>query len=174
MAASELTKQAIVCSFKQLVAETDFEHATVDRITALIGVNRQTFYYHFADKYDLVNYIFFGELFVPFADSLDNGNVTDAFNKLFANIDGQRKFFRKLFDCEAKDNFAKYFNAVAASILTTLADGKIKETDLEADFFANGLTGVVTAWCLDDRDISPCLLAERACRFADMFVEKCC
>ncbi len=174
MAASELTKQAIVNAFKQLVAETDFEHATVDRITALIGVNRQTFYYHFADKYDLVNYIFFGELFVPFADSLDSEDVTKAFSKLFDNIDEQRKFFRKLFACNAKDNFARYFNAVAANILTTLSEGKIKGTDIEADFFANGLTGVVTAWCLNDRDISPCLLAERACRFADMFVEKCC
>ena len=174
MAARDLTKRAIVASFKSLVEQRGFDEVTVDEIAKCTTINRQTFYYHFADKYDLVNHIFYTELFAPFADMLDNGSAEQAFESLFDELDKQRKFFRKLFDSRARDNFAAYFGTLAKSLLVDLTDGKIKETDLEADFFANGLTGVVASWCLDDRDISPCLLAERACQFADMFVEKCC
>lgn len=169
MAARDLTKRAIVASFKSLVEQRGFDEVTVDEIARRTTVNRQTFYYHFADKYDLVNHIFYTELFAPFADLLDNGSAEQAFESLFDELDKQRKFFRKLFDSRARDNFAAYFGTLAKSLLVDLTDGKIKETDLEADFFANGLTGVVTSWCKDNRDITAKTMAQQACRFAALF-----
>ncbi len=169
MAARDLTKRAIVASFKSLVEQRGFDEVTVDEIARRTTVNRQTFYYHFADKYDLVNHIFYTELFAPFADMLDNGSAEQAFESLFDELDKQRKFFRKLFDSRARDNFAAYFGTLAKSLLVDLTDGKIKETDLEADFFANGLTGVVTSWCIDDKHTSAKTMAQQACRFAALF-----
>lgn len=169
MATRDLTKRAIVESFKALVEQQGFDEVTVDEIARLTTVNRQTFYYHFADKYDLVNHIFYTELFAPFADMLDNGSAEQAFESLFVELDRQRKFFRKLFDSRARDNFAAYFGTLAKSLLVDLTDGKIKETDLEADFFANGLTGVVTSWCKDSRNITAQTMAQQACRFAALF-----
>ena len=170
MAAANFTKNAIIEAFRTLVQKSGFDDVTIEKIAKKATVNRQTFYYHFADKYDLVNHIFYTTLFVPFADTLDNGTVNAAFEQLFTTLEQDRKFFYKLFDSKARDNFANYFNALAKSLLTQLSDGKIKETDINADFFASGLTGVVTSWCMDSRDISPQTMAKYACRFTEMFL----
>ena len=42
---------------KELMKRKSLEKITVSDIVQNCGLNRQTFYYHFQDKYDLVNWI---------------------------------------------------------------------------------------------------------------------
>lgn len=51
------TKQALIKAFIQLVPKKDFEKITIADITAEAHVNRATFYAHFNDKYELLDYI---------------------------------------------------------------------------------------------------------------------
>ncbi|CAN7728273.1 TetR/AcrR family transcriptional regulator [Paenibacillus sp. LjRoot153] len=51
------TKQHLINAFFQLVSEKDFEKKTVADITQRAQVNRATFYAHFNDKYELLDYI---------------------------------------------------------------------------------------------------------------------
>ena len=46
----EITKNAIVSSFKKLAAEKDISEITVVEITNGCGLKRQTFYNHFRDN----------------------------------------------------------------------------------------------------------------------------
>lgn len=48
------TRKLIMEAFKQLVIEKDFKDITIKDITTMATVNRSTFYYHFLDKYDLL------------------------------------------------------------------------------------------------------------------------
>lgn len=48
------TRQLIMDAFMQLVIEKDFKDMTIKDITERATVNRSTFYYHFLDKYDLL------------------------------------------------------------------------------------------------------------------------
>lgn len=52
------TKRALAESLKKLMGKRSFDKITVKDIVADCGVNRQTFYYHFHDIYDLVDWIF--------------------------------------------------------------------------------------------------------------------
>ena len=61
MANSNITKKALAQSLKELGATKNLDKITVADITDHCGVNRQTFYYHFNDKYDLINWIFYTE-----------------------------------------------------------------------------------------------------------------
>ena len=45
-------------ALKGLMAEMPFEKINVSQICERCGMNRKSFYYHFKDKYDLVNWIF--------------------------------------------------------------------------------------------------------------------
>jgi AcrR family transcriptional regulator len=49
------TKEAIFQSFITLVAEKDFESITINDIADRANVNRGTVYFHYRDKYDLLN-----------------------------------------------------------------------------------------------------------------------
>ncbi len=53
---SQMTKRALVASLKELMAEKPLDKITVTDLTEHCGVNRMTFYYHFKDIYDLVEW----------------------------------------------------------------------------------------------------------------------
>ena len=55
---SELTKRAIQESFKKLLSNQPLDKITVKNITDDCGVNRNTFYYHYSDIYQLLEEIF--------------------------------------------------------------------------------------------------------------------
>lgn len=50
---AETTKKALAASLKKFLAEKPLSKVTVTDITEDCEVNRQTFYYHFKDIYDL-------------------------------------------------------------------------------------------------------------------------
>lgn len=55
---SSLTTQALAASLEKLLTKKTLDKITVKDITDDCGVNRQTFYYHFHDVYELVEWIF--------------------------------------------------------------------------------------------------------------------
>lgn len=52
------TKQELSKSLKELMQTVPLERISVGDIAEQAGLGRNTFYYHFQDKYDLVNWIF--------------------------------------------------------------------------------------------------------------------
>ena len=61
MKETTLSKEAIINSFKQLMRKKSFDKISISDITNNCYLNRQTFYYHFQDKYELMNYIYYNE-----------------------------------------------------------------------------------------------------------------
>lgn len=53
-----LTKQAMHMALKKLLTVKPFKKITIKDITDACGLNRQTFYYHFQDIYDLLEWSF--------------------------------------------------------------------------------------------------------------------
>ena len=58
MADSNVTKRALATAMKQLMAKEPFSKISVGDICQVCQMNRKSFYYHFRDKYDLVNWHF--------------------------------------------------------------------------------------------------------------------
>ena len=61
MADSNITKKALAAALKELLLEKNLAHISVSDICERCDMNRKSFYYHFRDKYDLVNWIFDNE-----------------------------------------------------------------------------------------------------------------
>ena len=61
----ELTKRLIANSFKELMLQIPFEKITIKMITDHASVIRPTFYNHFHDKYELVEWIVNDEIIDP-------------------------------------------------------------------------------------------------------------
>ena len=56
MSSSAITKSALCDSLKKLCEQKPFDKISISDITGECGLNRQSFYYHFQDKYDLLEY----------------------------------------------------------------------------------------------------------------------
>ena len=57
VAMSNITKRALEQSLKNLLLKKPLTKITISDITADCGMNRMTFYYHFKDIYDLVEWV---------------------------------------------------------------------------------------------------------------------
>ena len=55
---SNITKKVLAKALKNCMQTKSFAKITVMDICEECGMNRKTFYYHFKDKFDLVNWIF--------------------------------------------------------------------------------------------------------------------
>ena len=55
---STSTKEALAAALKQMMAVKPIGKITVKDLVEICGVNRQTFYYHFDDVYDLLEWVF--------------------------------------------------------------------------------------------------------------------
>lgn len=61
LADSNITKQALSSAFKELLESRPFSKISIGDICEKCEMNRKSFYYHFKDKYDLVNWIYYTE-----------------------------------------------------------------------------------------------------------------
>ena len=59
---SNITRNAIVNSFKLIAAKKEIKDITIQEITANCGLKRQTFYNYFQDKYDLIKWMYLNEV----------------------------------------------------------------------------------------------------------------
>lgn len=172
MANSDLTKKALAQSLKELGSTKVLDKITVLDITDHCGVNRQTFYYHFNDKYELLNWIYTQDLFIPLTKDLTFENWGDKLIELFRYMKQQKKFLMNTI--KASNNFfAEYLEKVLIELFhKAIRDLDLynyleeQEKDVYARFFAYGLTGVIVDWTLqgmkgDEEELS-CMLQKFA------------
>ena len=62
MASSLITKKRITKAFRDLLATREFDKISIVDIMESAGIRRQTFYNHFLDKYELLDWIFENDL----------------------------------------------------------------------------------------------------------------
>ncbi len=150
MANSNITKKALAQSLKELGAVKILDKITVADITDRCGVNRQTFYYHFNDKYELLSWIYNQDLFIPLTEDLRVEKLVE----LFKYMKQQKSFFMNTIK-SSNNFFAEYSNRIFAELfkkaiidLDLYSRLSEKEQDIYARFFAYGLTGVIVDWAL--------------------------
>ena len=81
MADSNITKKALATALKELMEEVPFDKLQVAQICEHCDMNRKSFYYHFKDKYDLLNWIVDTELL---ATTLKNTARANSWEKIYA------------------------------------------------------------------------------------------
>lgn len=154
MANSNITKKALAQSLKELGSTKILDKITVADITDHCGVNRQTFYYHFNDKYELLNWIYTQDLFLPLTKDLTLENWGEKLVQLFRYMKQQKSFFMNTIK-SSNNFFAEYSNRIFAELfkkaitdLDMYSHLSEKEQDIYARFFAYGLTGVIVDWAM--------------------------
>ncbi|MCR5585770.1 MAG: TetR/AcrR family transcriptional regulator [Lachnospiraceae bacterium] len=71
------TKKAIINTFVELLNEVPFDKITVKDIVERCGINRNTFYYHYKDIYDLLTDVLHSDL----SRAVDNSQNYDTWEK---------------------------------------------------------------------------------------------
>ena len=93
MAESLITKRAIADSLKELTREKTFDKISVKDISEKCGINRQTFYYHFVDKFALLEWIYKTDLFDSNMEGIDFDNWGEKFFQTLTAMKNDKYFY---------------------------------------------------------------------------------
>ena len=172
------TKDQLASSLKQMLAVKPIERITIRDIVEICGVNRQTFYYHFEDVYDLLEYVFESdaEKYLPKVVVYDNwkDDVVYYFRYLYANKD----FAISLFHSQSRDYLLKYYYDKLRVCVESFA--KLVSVDMVIDkgdfdfvieFYTNCVVGIISQWIASGMAVPEWLTTDRCLAVLDNSVE---
>ena len=150
MADSNITKHALASALKELMMEVPFEKINVAHICEKCNMNRKSFYYHFKDKYDLVNWIYDTE-FISMIKEKEGLTGTDFFETLTEYLYENREFYRKALKIVGQNSFSEHFRKmlfeVIAEYLRKMTGQEIP--DMQVNFFVDGFVCAIERWLQD-------------------------
>ena len=120
MTLSLITKKRIAKSFKKLLSKQSFEKISVRQIMEDAGIRRQTFYNHFLDKYELLEWIFQTELREQVTDNLEYISGYQLLQELLHYFSVNKSFYAQLFDIVDQNDFSSYFQTYCQQLVTKL------------------------------------------------------
>ena len=151
------SKRAFAEALKQRLAKQPLEKITVGDICHACGMSRKGFYYHFRDKYDLVNWIFYSEFVVRLYEKPEE-NVWEFYEDICAYFYENRTFYINAFAIQGQNSFSDYF----CEVIHPLARARLKATfgegadhDFYATFFTDAFRVSLERWLSEQSDIPP-------------------
>lgn len=150
---AKLTQRAMAESLKKLLSQKTLDKITVKEITDDCGVKRQTFYYHFKDIYDLLEWTFIqeGEQFIDRDRICDTWQ--DVYLEVFRYIEKNRNFTINAYNSVGREHLERYlyqivYDLIARFIRQMDGEGKIGRDDRDfiCDFYKFGLVGIILEW----------------------------
>lgn len=161
MAESILTKQAIAHSLKELSPDKAFDKISVGEIAEAAKLNRQTFYYHFSDKYALLKWIYMNDLLLPNMSDLSFDNWDKKLLSVMETMVSDKPFYTNTIR-HAEDYIKQYMLENAESIFGRAIDqidqrGKVssEERVFISRFFSHGLCGMIIEWVMNGMTTDP-------------------
>ena len=151
---SQLTKYALEQSLKKLLRERPLDKITIKDLVEDCGVNRQTFYYHFQDIYDLIAW----SLNAKMNEILKNNNAMHSdlktkFLLVFRYFEDNRQIILNGFDPVNHMQYERIIEQYAREhlrekLLLVPQSAFVSEEEREAiiDIYANGFSGLFLKW----------------------------
>jgi probable dihydroxyacetone kinase regulator len=152
MSDSNITKLTLAESLKRMMVRTDFNKISVKDIVDDCGLTRQAFYYHFKDKYDLMNWIYYTE----------TARFMNSYNKVEHWLDGMldlcnymrqnKTFYINALNTTGQNSFQEYLHDYIRDISISVIESiKNKEFEEEkwgfiVEFLSTALVGLIVRW----------------------------
>ncbi|WP_298514164.1 TetR/AcrR family transcriptional regulator C-terminal domain-containing protein [Marvinbryantia sp.] len=156
LADSNITKRALASALRELMQEMPFEKITVSHICERCDMNRKSFYYHFRDKYDLVNWIFDMEFIALLKNPpLDTWSFFELTSRYFYE---NKAFYSKALQIKGQNSFSDHFREFLCPLVRSRMEEIIGHQDVPqicVDFLVDGFLCSLERWLLDKNAMPP-------------------
>ncbi len=157
MADSNITKKALASALKDLMDERSFAKISIGDICDKCEMNRKSFYYHFKDKYELLNWIFDTECFaITKHDDYERrvNAMLDFARYLYEN----RKFYRNALQVRGQNSFLDHFHELLGAVIKFRLERLFEDKEIPkryVEFATDGFACAVVRWISEKDPISP-------------------
>lgn len=175
MSESLITKKALGEALKTLMKEQAFDKISIKDICSACGMNRNSFYYHFKDKQDLVIWVFDYE-FVQKMQSREFKDLFELFETVCEYFYLNKAFYVKAFEMTGQNCFSDYFSDVFHEFCDEEIEkylGNVENREYYARFATDALRAALIRWLNDENDVPPHEVAEMAKNALVAISERC-
>lgn len=138
----QFTKYALENSLKKLLLQKPLNKITINDITEDCGINRMTFYYHFKDIYDLVEWVCMEDAKKALADNKTYETWQQGFVRIFDAVRENKPFIMNVYRCVSREQVEKYLTPLTDDLLmgviNELSAGMVVRAEDKA-FYCAGL-----------------------------------
>ena len=159
---SQTTKRALEASLKKLLLQKPLNKITINDITEDCGVNRMTFYYHFKDIYDLVDWIMVEDAAKALEGRQSFENWTDAFLDILHQVQDNKVLVMNVYRSVSREQVEQYLYKLLDSMLRDFVDRSaqgftVQDSDKQfiIDFYKYALVGMALEWIRRDMKEDP-------------------
>ena len=140
----------------------------VTDITEDCEVNRQTFYYHFKDIYDLLEWVYTNDATRAIGDKKTYDTWQEGFYEIFEYILENKVFVSNTYNSISRDYLERYLYNETYLLLIGVVEEKAKGMSVKdkdksfiADFYKYGFVGLVLEWVRKGMKEEPAEIIER-------------
>lgn len=165
---SQVTKRALEQSLKNLLLKKPLTKITVSDIADDCGINRMTFYYHFKDIYDLVEWSCLEDA----KRALDEKKTYDTWQQgllqIFEAVQQNKPFILNVYRCVHREQVEKYLQPLVDELLIGVIEEKasgVTVRDEDKQFIAQAygymFIGLMLDWIKDNMREDPRQIIDR-------------
>ena len=147
------TKRMLSMSLKKLLSKTTLDNITIQDITDDAEVSRKTFYYHFQDIYDLLDWTLQEDARHLVANKINLDNWEESITALFAYMQENRLLVLNAFHSIERDTLETEVFKLLSPLLHRLfsaQEGFDRLSEADQDFIVSvyglGITGIFLRW----------------------------
>ena len=133
MSDSLITKKAIAASIKELMKKRPLQKISVADIVEHCGINRQTFYYHFKDKYDLVDWIYYNEVVSAVTQHRSFEEWNNVVLDVLKTMKNEQYFYTNALSVTGQNAFQDYFFNVTKDLIAEMLDTVSQGSQIAAE-----------------------------------------
>ncbi len=165
---SQITKRALETSLKNLLLLKPLNKITISDIANDCGINRMTFYYHFKDIYDLIEWICNEETARAINGKKTYETWQQGFLQTFQMVLDNKPFISNVYHSIRKETIEDYFYAITFDLLIGVVEEKavgmsVTESDKKfiANFYNFAFVGLLLDWIKKDMREDPQLIIDQ-------------
>ena len=165
---SQVTKRALEQSLKNMLLKKPLDKITISDITNDCGVNRMTFYYHFQDIYDLVEWSCEEDARKALAGNKTYATWQEGFLQIFEMVKESKPFIMNVYRSVSREKVETYLYKVTYGLLIDVVNEEAEGMHVSDDdkafiawFDQYSFVGIMLDWIKDDMKEDPQKIIDR-------------
>ena len=165
---SQVTKRALEESLKRMLLKKPLNKITIADITEDCGINRMTFYYHFKDIYDLIEWSCVEDAAKALGGKKTYDTWQQGFLQIFQVVLDNKPFIQNVYQSVSREQVENYLYTLTRSLLIGVVEElsvgmDVRETEKEfiADFYKFAFVGLMLDWIKDEMKKDPQQIIDR-------------
>lgn len=165
---AQITKKALEASLKHLLLQKPLPKITIQDLTDDCGISRMTFYYHFKDIYDLVEWSCEEDAQKALGENRHYDSWEEGLLDIFKAVRENKPFILNVYHSVSREQIETYLYQLTYQLMIDVVEEKAvglrvstEDKDFIADFYKYALVGLMLDWIKKDMREDPQDLVNR-------------